>query len=307
MSTTLVVALLLGLQYQTDAKSASTPVKETAPSTASKPRQDEPARPEKLEPVTPPSQMDNEIPEGHLLMAAERPTDTWSAIVAGNGGVIAEAGVDFAAETGEVGDADALRCPVLLRYGISNSVELFATGDLLISREGEDAHTGEEVDEFGYGDLILGTKWGLLGGEGALPAFGTIAYWKLPTAATEGLGTGEGDLYFLTAITKTWDNVMVNGNLGVAFISEIEERDRFLLRSIASLEVRIQFNDLTVFGEINWLSNIEPQEGTDTSTRIGAAYFISGLIRLDISGKLGISSAADDFTLSAGFSFMLGA
>jgi Putative MetA-pathway of phenol degradation len=305
MSTTLVlVALLLGLQSPPDANSTVTSVKSTTP--PPKARQDEPARPEKLEPVKIPAQ-DDEIPEGHLILCAERPTDTWSAIVCGNGGVVIEAGVDIAAENGEVGDADALRCPVLLRYGVSSSIELFAFGDLLISREGEDPHSGEEVDDFGYGDLILGTKWGLLGGEGALPGFGTIAYWKLPTAATEGLGSGEGDLYFLTALTKTWDNVMVNGNLGVAFISEIEERDRFLLRSIASLEVRIQFNSLTVFGEINWLSNIEPQEGTDTSARVGGAFFISDLIRLDISGKFGISTAADDFTLSAGFSFMLGA
>jgi hypothetical protein len=268
-----------------------------------KPQQEEPGKPGKPEPIP---EKPSEPLGGSLIKTCERPTSTWSAVVVGEGNILVEAGVDFASTNNDQLDGDTFRIPALVRYGLSNSFEIIVTGDLLMNRTGEDDR-GEDIDALGIGDIIVGTKWGLISDKGILPAIGSVALWKLPTADDDdGLGTGEGDLIFITAFGKSFDNLSINANIGLAFISDVSEHNRFLLRKIASVEVRVQFGDFTVFGEVGWLSDIDEMGGTDTSARVGAAYFFSEIIRVDASVRFGISEDADDFGASAGISILFG-
>lgn len=243
-----------------------------------------------------------------VVMLAERPTETWSPSVCGLGRIVLESGLEFAREEGEEIDGRTFTIPTIVRYGMNDSLELFALTDALIDRRGDDPSTGSNLDAWGLGDLTLGTKWGMLRDEGLLPSVGSIALWKLPTADDgKGLGSGEGDLYFISTFGKTFgDVVTLNGNFGMGFISDPEEKNAFIMRKQASAEARVQLGSLTLLGEILWLSHLGSQEGVDTSVRAGAAYFLTGDLRLDASVRFGLSEAAEDFTFAVGVTIALG-
>lgn len=247
-------------------------------------------------------------PAPDLLRLSERPTFTWMPHVAGLGRIVAETGVEFALEDGERLNGRTFTVPTLVRYGASEALEVFVKTDALIDRRGEDPETGGDIDALGLGDLTLGTKWGMLRDEGLLPSVGSIGLWKLPTADDgDGLGSGEGDLYFLTAFGKGFgDSFALFANLGLGFISDTEEQNAFLMRKVAAAEGRLQLGSVTLLGEIVWMSQIQPQAGVETTARVGAAVFVTGDFRLDAGLRIGLSEEAEDFAFTIGVSIALG-
>ncbi len=297
-----LVATVLPAAAQTTTATGAT----VAPKKATKSvlQQEEPVKPDKPGKVEP---QEDERLGGTLIDCAERPTSTWTPHVCGEGAIVVEAGIDFASEDGNQLDGKTFTIPTIARYGLSESFELFIVADALINRSGEDPRSGAEIDALGLGDVTLGTKWGILKDGGALPAVGSVALWKLPTADDgEGLGSGEGDLYFITCLGKHLsDYIALNGNFGLAFISDTGEQNSFLMRKLGSVEVRWQIGDITVLGELVWRSQIKPMIGTETFARVGAAYFITEDIRVDLALRIGISEDAEDFALTAGLSIAL--
>ncbi|MBI4563854.1 MAG: hypothetical protein HY716_04075 [Planctomycetes bacterium] len=267
--------------------------------------QEEPFRDRPHEiPDTPP-------PDGAAAAAPlefERPTFTSSPFLCGKGVGLVEAGLEFALENGGGrAQGNRLSLPLVLRYGISDTFEAFLKSDSTLERRMETRATGEIADGGGLEAALMGSKWSLLSEGELLPAISSVSLWSLPIQGEAfGMRPAEGDLRFITSLGKRLGLFEALGNTGVAFVEDPDVSNRFLRRYVGSIELRVPLEDALVFGEVFYLSSMQPLSGVQTAARMGGAYFLTRKIRLDVSIQVGLSGGAEDLVLGAGFTFALG-
>jgi hypothetical protein len=262
-----------------------------------KPKQELPDQedPAELEPVEP----RREEGPADLSLVRERPTSTWNPYTVGDGLIVVEAGGEFSSLAD--GGAEQFALPTLARYGLTRAFEFFAMMNTLVDRSDGGG------DSVGIGDLSVGLKWSIFHDSGAFPSVGGIVFWKLPTADRDVGGSGEGDLHFVSSFgKKLLENFTGHANIGLSFVSDDEDSNKFLFRTVISLEGRLWLNEIMLSGELAHLSSIQPMEGVNAFARVGASYLITKDISVDGSVRFGLSSDADEFAISIGVSFGLG-
>ena len=147
-------------------------------------------------------------------IATDRPDFVESSDVVGNRHLQIEMGSPFETTEGDGVEVSTFAMPVLLRYGISDSVELRLETDNFIRQTTKSA--AGTTTETGYADVALGAKWhfhdgapgtwqpamALLAhldvdsgspafrGEGLRPSLRLVAEWELTAATSFGLMPG---------------------------------------------------------------------------------------------------------------------
>jgi hypothetical protein len=158
--------------------------------------------------------------------------------------------------------------------------------------------------ENGFADTDLKGKYRLIDEKEWIPAFALIGRLKIPTASrSKGLGSGHTDFSLNAALTKSLGKRWVaNLNLGYTFIGE-NDADNELNFSIAGQF--IVTDKWALVGELVGINNLNGRHGDDPlSGLIGTYYLVTGNLVLDAGLEIGMSKAAPDYRITAGFTWL---
>lgn len=198
-----------------------------------------------------------------------------------------------------------LSTPTLLRYGISDTVELRVESDGRVATRTHGPASGERSSEAGYADTALGLKWHVADAVGASPSLGVlvhadapsgsralrgekwrpslrvVAEWELPNEMSLGLMPGVG------ADTDALGRRYTHGIVGAVLGKQLSDRLRGFVEIAAPHVARSSHG------------------GTQATFDIGAAYLITDTLQVDTMVARGLNSRTTDLSWTVGLSFKL--
>jgi hypothetical protein len=226
-------------------------------------------------------------------LVTDRPDFTESSLVVGKGIWQLETGAIYGGE----GAARAFAAPqALLRVGVSRNLELrFGTAGVLAERDG----AGFE-NTVGGADFELGAKLTLLDEEKHGIAMSVIPIVSFPTGSTAFTSGGVDPTVKFTWARDLPSGFGLSGNFNV--MSQTEEDQRFT-RGAWSLSLG---HDLAFgwggYAEVFGFSSLEKGGGQAWTFNGGVTHPVGPDRQVDITVGKGVSDAADDWFVSAGFS-----
>ena len=185
-----------------------------------------------------------------------------------------------------------------LTYGLLDRMDLGIGSGYLFVRPEE----GENED--GVADTEVKAKYRLVDEREWFPALAVAGKLKIPTASDKkGLGSGKTDFGVNAIGTKNISKrLVVHANLGYTFIGEEGANDE-LNYSLASQFVLT--DKWALVGEIAGMNNLNGNNGDDPlSALFGFNYLLTEDFILDAGIEIGMNSAAPDYRLTGGFTFL---
>ncbi len=191
----------------------------------------------------------------------------------------------------------------LLRIGVRDGLEL---------RVGWSGHLSQELregplhsEEEGFGDASLGAKLELRPEDGLLPEVAVLATVSLPVGEP-GQSSERPDPELRLSLSHTVSERLALGyNFGVAWESEPDEAGErhTLSAALYTLALGIGLAErwgafVELFGEIPASAAAGPAHSLDA----GITFLVLTNLQLDLSGGVGLSSAAPDWFVAAGLS-----
>jgi len=221
----------------------------------------------------------------------DRPGETQNAELTNKGFFQVETG--FTKEQHKEDETTVYHPEALLKYGLSDRVEIRSTVPFVTQKNPYQKNTGLQPIQFGFKLKILENK-------GAIPLTSLLTDFGIPTLASEAFKADKVfpvvRLLFINAISEKiklaynigseWDGFSSTPQWIYSFSPELEVGDKW--------EFFIE-----LFGQIK--KGEHPQHHFDG----GLAYFISSNIKWDIYAGTGISPHAMDYIISSGISFQL--
>ncbi len=188
--------------------------------------------------------------------------------------------------------------PVNIRVGLTPCAEVQFIVDSFIDVKTVD-RTAVTTDRVrGFGDVTVRAKWNFWGNDGGVTALGLMPFVKIPTART-GLGNHsvEGGLILPFAM-----DLAAGFSLGAMTEGDVVRNavdDGYTLAWINTVTVGYALTaNLSVFGEFTAkVGEGSPALGFDT----GLTYAVNKDLQLDCGVNFGLTRAADDVVLFAGF------
>jgi hypothetical protein len=185
-----------------------------------------------------------------------------------------------------------------LAYGLLDRMDLgIGIGYLFVRPE-------EGDNESGFGDMQLKLKYRLADEKEWLPALTVSGKLKIPTASDKKrLGTGEADFGINAIATKNiTKRLVLHANLGYTFFGE-DGANNEVNYSLGSQFVLT--DKWSLVGEIVGTNNLNGTTGDDPlSALFGTYYLLTENLILDAGVEIGTNSAAPDYRLTAGFTFL---
>lgn len=232
-------------------------------------------------------------------LIADRPDQTESSSVILPGYVQAETGILYTEEDEGDERSRTLELPrTLFRIGLVDRVEF---------RLGFDGWVSEDVeDKDGFGDSEVGFKFYLWKEAGILPETTLLTSLSLPTGADEFTNERADPRFrFLFSHTLT-DRITLSYNLGMAWGTEEDERGERDTLSVFEYTFSAGFgltDRLGAFAELFGNVLINAEGGPAHSFDGGFTYLVKSNVQLDVSSGVGLSNSADDWFVSAGFTY----
>jgi hypothetical protein len=190
--------------------------------------------------------------------------------------------------------------PFTGRIGVADWLELRLGGDGLV------VQTEEGTRQSGFGNVQAGAKLRLVRGHGADPVLSVLPSITIPTASKD-LGSGDPDylIAFLTGV-DLGPRAHVDINYGIGAIGAGHGDPHFVQHTAsASASVAVTSN-LSPYGEVFWISRVDPGGPASTAADVGAIYTITPRVAIDGGIEFGVSQAAPDVAVFAGVSFVVG-
>ena len=188
--------------------------------------------------------------------------------------------------------------PFNLRVGLTPTSEIQFVVDSYLDVKVEDRDEGATERLRGFGDVTLRAKWNLWGNDGGPSAFGVMPFVKLPTAR-DGLGNDRVEGGVILPFAKE-----LSGGWGFAAMTELDvvrnvDDDSYAPRWINTATVGRDLTErLGFFVELA----TDVGEGSPViSGNGGFTYAINKDLQLDLGVNIGLSRAADDLSVFAGF------
>lgn len=235
-------------------------------------------------------------------ISPDRPGFANAPDVVGKGRVQLETSVQWDRERHDDEHERTVSTPTLLRFGVSDKVELRLETDGRDIVHDVDPATGERTTTVGYADTSLGVKWRLAEQQGARPSLALLGEVELPSGSRDLRGRGARPAVYLPAgwdLDRGWS---VQFEPGVAM--ENDER---------GARYRYGFMALTLAKELTerWQGFAEvaaPQiasrghGGTQAAVDGGFTYRVSKDCQLDLSVVHGLDHQTPDLSVAFGLS-----
>jgi len=185
-----------------------------------------------------------------------------------------------------------------LTYGLLDRMDLgIGSGYLFVRPEEGDG-------ESGFGDTSLKLKYRLVDEKEWFPALAIAGKLKIPTASDKkGLGSGDADFGLNVIATKNiTKRLVLHANIAYTFIGEDGANNEM---NYALGSQFVLTDKWALVGEIVGTNNLNGREGDDPlSALFGTYYLLTENLILDAGVEIGMNSAAPDYRLTAGFTFL---
>jgi hypothetical protein len=234
-------------------------------------------------------------------IATDRPDFVESSAVVGKG--------RFQIETSVAGDrhkADGITektwsTPTLLRYGVSDTVELRLETDGRMRAVTTDA-AGQRTSDNGYGDVSLGVKWHIADQQGMRPSFGMLAHVDMDTGSAAFRATGKGGSLRAAAEWELPNEFSLGVMPGLAWLPNDQgHRDA---TAIFAVVLGKEWSDkLRTFVEYSAQRIAHARDGGSINTfDTGVSYLLTKTVQVDAALSRGLNDRTPDWSWTVGLS-----
>jgi len=195
--------------------------------------------------------------------------------------------------------------PTLLRYGVSDTLELRAETDGRLIVRTDDLVAGTRSTERGYGDLSLGVKWHAIDEAGLTPSLAVLAHVDLDSGSASFRGKGARPS--LRAVAE-WE-LAHDMSLGImpGLLLDKDDAGRRYTGGILGVVVGKEWNE-------RWRSFVEVAApriararngGSLVTLDVGGAYLLNKYCQLDSAISRGLNRNTADWSWTIGLSLKL--
>lgn len=242
-------------------------------------------------------------------MSTDRPDTTESPFTVDAGHIQLELSfVDFAYDRGNGTTTRAFAiAPMLIKFGLTNSIDLQIGLDPYTEVRAEDRTTGTTERISGFGDTAVRLKINLFGNDDADQYGGwTLAVMPFITfpTARDGLGSDkvEGGI-IVPAVLDLGDGWGLGLMAEIDFVSESDGEGYALDFLHTATIARDLTEELGAFIEYAGYLSLSDEEDYRAYFDAGMTYALTADVQLDCGVRVGLTNAADDFGIFAGASF----
>lgn len=235
-------------------------------------------------------------------LSADRPDFVESSSVVGKGRFQLETGFNSEHNKADGVKERATSTPTLLRFGLSDSLELRVSSDGFSRLRSEDTATGITTRERGYSDLNIGIKWNTHEGDPTsnTPAMAWLLHADLETGSRAFRGDGvRPSLRFVAEweLPNDWSVGVMPG----IFAEKNEDGDRYV-GGIAAITVGKGWTErFRTYVELAGQQLASKKNGGHVVTwDTGATYLITNDVQVDIGLAWGATKDTPDFAWGVG-------
>jgi len=235
-------------------------------------------------------------------IATDRPDFVESSNVVGKGRLQVETSVALDRSAGSGGRESVLSTPTLLRFGVSENVELRVETDGAMRQRTRTNGSTSSAD-FGYADLSVGMKWHAMDARAHLPSVGVLLHADLSTGSSTFREEGTRPTMRMVAKWELPDDMSVGLMPGIGYTRQ----DGGKTFGILGLVIGKAWNQqLRSFVEVSspYLAR-SLHGGSEASLTLGAAYLLGKNLQIDTALSHGLNSRTADLSLTVGLSFKL--
>lgn len=235
-------------------------------------------------------------------IATDRPDFVESSHVVGKGRLQIESSVAIDRDGDGERRATAWSTPTLVRFGITDNLELRVESDGAMRQRSSGAGLAG-VTERGYADASLGLKWHAMDGEGSRPSVGLLLHADLSTGSAAFRDEGTRPSARLVAEWEMPNDMSIGVMPGIGY----QKQDGGNMFGILGLVAGKAWNDrLRSFVEISSPHIARSAHGgTEASLTVGAAYLVRKNVQIDTALSRGLNPRTADLSLTFGLSFKL--
>ncbi len=235
-------------------------------------------------------------------IATDRPDFVESSNVVGKGRFQVETSIGMDRNKADGVREQTWATPTLLRYGISENLEVRLESDGLIRQRISDAGTGLSYRERGTGDLSLGMKWHAMDAVGTMPSVGVLLHADLDSGSSVYRGNGTRPSARMVAEWELASEMSLGVMPGIGY-----DRDAGGTFGILGIVLGKGWNDqLRSFIEVSSPRIAKRADGgTEASATVGVAYLITNNVQVDSAISRGLNKRTPDLSLTVGLSFKL--
>lgn len=235
-------------------------------------------------------------------IATDRPDFVESSNVVGKGRFQVETSIGMDRSKSAGVREQAWATPTLLRYGISENLEVRLESDGLIRQRISDASTGLTYRERGTGDLSLGMKWHAMDAVGTMPSVGVLLHADLDSGSTAFRGNGTRPSARMVAEWDLASEMSLGVMPGIGY-----DRDAGGTFGILGVVLGKGWSDkFRSFIELSSPRIAKRADaGTEASATVGVAYLITNNCQVDSAVSRGLNNRTPDLSMTVGLSFKL--
>jgi len=200
-------------------------------------------------------------------------------------------------ERGDGADTQAWNTPFLLRYGVSDRVEMRLLGSGWNWLSGESDAGSDSMS--GFGDLELGAKFALTPHGGWCPQSALVAGVRLPTGAEEFSTEEPG--YDATFVSEWYPTEFEAFRTTAGIARTSIERDGELSGSLTARYRRDLSDRWAAHAELGYFPGFHDVRD-QAVWGIGLEVRVTNDIQLDLAGDFALNGATPDANVTAGFS-----
>jgi hypothetical protein len=192
--------------------------------------------------------------------------------------------------------------PTLLRFGVSDTLELRFETDGRIRATSDNLATGARVTENGYADVALGVKWHVADENGWRPSLGILAHADLNTGSAAFRAPGNGGSLRLAAEWELPDEFSLGVMPGLAW-QRSEEGGRYTSAIFGVVLGKGWTDRFRTFVEYSAPQIARTRNGGSVTTfDVGGAYLVADNMQVDAAVSRALNKNTPDWSWTVGFS-----
>lgn len=159
----------------------------------------------------------------------------------------------------------------------------------------------------GIGDMYVYGSYNLVKESNSLPGFSTDGFVKFPTASSSlNIGTGKFDFNLAVSARKFFGTFLFYAQAGYLFLGNSSEANIENPITIGAGIGKSFYNGKHLFLlEYDSYSTVVTGFAAPKQFSLGYTYLISSKLSYTMIGSVGLNNSTSDFTISAGFNFIL--
>jgi hypothetical protein len=192
--------------------------------------------------------------------------------------------------------------PTLLRFGVSDTLELRIETDGRMRAISDNLGTGARSTENGYADVSLGVKWHMADENGMRPSLGVLAHVDLDSGSGQFRAPGKGGSLRLAAEWELPDEFSLGVMPGLAW-QRNDDGERYTGAIFGIVLGKGWTDRFRTFVEYSAPQIAKGRNGGVVTTfDVGGAYLVADTVQVDAAVSRGLNRNTPDWSWTVGLS-----